>query len=70
MPVNELKIIEHDYFNRAILCCNKMLQRWLELDPTATWEKLFAAIDSEAVVTAITSDNSLYKSKFHSNDIL
>ena len=69
MPVNELKIIEHDYFNRAVLCCNKMLQRWLELDPAATWERLFAAIDSEAVVTAITSDNSLYKSKFHSNNI-
>ena len=65
VPDNELKIIEHDYFNRAVQCCNVMLQRWLELDPSATWEKLFAAIDSEAMVTAITNDNGLYKSKLY-----
>ena len=65
VPVNELKIIEHDFVNRAVLCCNMMLQRWLETDPTATWEKLFAAIDSEAVVSAIASDSSLDKSKLY-----
>ena len=65
VPCNELKIIEHDFINRAVSCCNTMLQRWLETDPTATWEKLFAAIDSEAVVSAISSDSNLDKSKFY-----
>ena len=65
MPGNELTIIEHDFVSRAVPCCNIMLERWLETDPTATWEKLFAAIDSEAVVSAIARDNSLDKSKLY-----
>ena len=65
LPGNELTIIEHDFVNRAVQSCNAMLERWLETDPTATWEKLFAAIDSEAVVSAIAHDNTFDKSKLY-----
>jgi len=30
-------------------CCNDMFSEWLRLDKTASWEKLFAAIESPAV---------------------
>ena len=42
----EIKIIEYDNVSGAIPCCNAMWQKWLEVDATATWEKLFAAIRS------------------------
>ena len=29
--------------------CSQMLMRWLEMDPTASWQKLFTIIDSPAV---------------------
>ncbi|XP_065885615.1 protein NLRC5-like isoform X2 [Dysidea avara] len=30
-------------------CCNRMFSEWLRMDTTASWEKLFAAIESPAV---------------------
>ena len=26
--------------NRSVTCCRKMLQKWLHIDPSATWGKL------------------------------
>ena len=30
-------------------CCNRVFSEWLRMDTTASWEKLFAAIESPAV---------------------
>ena len=44
-----LNIIKHDHHFEAIPCCNAMLDKWLQVDTTASWEKLFAVIESPAV---------------------
>ena len=49
IPLGELRTIEATYPTNVKQCCNQMLERWLEMDPTATWEKIFAAIDSPAI---------------------
>ena len=49
LPSEELKIIEHDNHYEAASCCNAMLDLWLEVDPYASWEKLFKAVKSPAV---------------------
>lgn len=49
LPSKSLRIIEADYPSNVKRCCNEMLEIWLEIDDTASWEKLFAAIESPAV---------------------
>ena len=49
IPSGELRAIELGYPTNIKWCCNQMLKRWLEMDSTATWEKLFAVIESPAV---------------------
>ena len=44
-----LNIIEHDNHYKARQCCNAMLSKWLEVDTTASWMKLFTVIESAAV---------------------
>ena len=41
-----LRIIKADHPNDVKSCCRYLLQRWLELDPVPTWDKLFTAIDA------------------------
>jgi len=48
IPKGDLKIIEVDY-SKNVWQCNQMLEKWLELDVTASWEKLFVAIESAAI---------------------
>ena len=49
IPNEELKAIEGGYPTNLKWCCNRMLEKWLEIDPTASLEKLFTAIQSPAV---------------------
>ena len=49
LPIGALKIIEHDNMHKATQCCNAMLRKWLEMDITASWGKLFTVIESPAV---------------------
>ena len=49
LPTATLDIIEHDNHDKAIKCCNAMLSKWLEVDTSASWEKLFSVIESPAV---------------------
>ena len=49
LPSGTLDIIEHDNHHKAIPSCNAMLKKWLEVDPSASWEKLFKVIESPAV---------------------
>ena len=49
LPSGALDIIEHDNHYKAKECCNAMLRKWLQVDTTASWSKLFTVIESPAV---------------------
>ena len=49
LSTGELRIIEHDNYHKAVPCCNVMLEKWLDVDTNATWEKLFRVIESHAM---------------------
>ena len=49
LPHGELEAIEAGYPTNVKWCCNHMLEKWLEIDLTASWRKLFAVIESPAV---------------------
>ena len=40
----KLDVIELDSRNSVEECCTKMFQCWLDVDPTATWNKLILAL--------------------------
>ena len=48
-----LQILEID-FARTTQRCTNMLQKWLETDVNATWQKLLLVIDSPAVVNSLS----------------
>ena len=45
LPPGELNIIERDNMYRVEQCCRNMLEKWLEVDPDASWPKFFEVID-------------------------
>ncbi|XP_065886389.1 protein NLRC5-like [Dysidea avara] len=45
----KLRAIRKDNPHSAKDCCNEMFSEWLRVDMTASWEKLFTAIESPAV---------------------
>jgi len=49
LPYGNLKAIEAEHPTNIRWCCNQMLEKWLEIDSTASWEKLLEVIDSPAV---------------------
>ena len=51
LPNERLKIIKADNPRDIKRCCNQMFQAWLQTDTSASWEKLFAAIESDAVTS-------------------
>ena len=56
IELGQLKIIKKNNPSDASDCCKDLWKKWLEADSDATWEKLFAAIDS--VVLPSTSGMS------------
>ena len=36
--------IAKDHPNESVICCRKMLQKWLDIDPSASWRKLHDAV--------------------------
>ena len=40
----ELDIIESDHFGNCRECCDRMLTKWLDVDTSASWEKLKCSI--------------------------
>ena len=53
LPSETLNVIEHDHRDKAEHCCNAMLEKWLQVDIAASWEKLFTVIKSTAVSSAL-----------------
>ena len=49
LPSGKLNAIEAAWPTNLEWCCNKMLETWLDIDTTASWEKINAAIESPAV---------------------
>ena len=45
----KLREIREDNPHSVKRCCNRMFSEWLRVDTTASWEKLFTAIESPAV---------------------
>ena len=41
--------------NRSVTCCRKVLQKWLEIDPSATWGKLDDAVKNTKLPTTPVS---------------
>ena len=52
LPSETLNIIERTHMFQVDLCCNAMLEKWLQVDTTASWRKLFTIIESSAVSSA------------------
>lgn len=46
LPSETLRIIKYDNKDKAEPCCDAVMEKWLEVDPSATWEKVFEAIKS------------------------
>ena len=42
----KIRIIKADHPCDVKGCCNEMLAEWLKVDPDASWEKLYAVINS------------------------
>ena len=51
LPSGELNIIEAGWPTNVRWCCNKMFEKWLEVDNNASWEKLNTILKSPAVST-------------------
>ena len=49
LPSGTLQAIEAGYPTNVKWCCNQMLEKWLSMDTTASWSKLFTVIESPAV---------------------
>ena len=58
----ELKIIQHDNHHKAVPCCNAVLEKWLEVDPFASWNKLLGVIQSDAMTLATNQVAMTYAS--------
>ena len=50
--------------NRSVTCCRKVLQKWLEIDPSATWGKLDDAV-KKIKLSPTTSPASTDKGGIH-----
>ena len=46
-----LETIKDRYGPSAIDCCNAMLEKWLQINPSVSWRKLFTAIESLGVAS-------------------
>ena len=59
LGVNDAKLraIRKDNPHSVDDCCYEMFSEWLKVDFTASWEKLFAAIESPAVSVAPARGN-------------
>ena len=46
LPSGELDCIEAEWPTNSKCCCNRMLDKWLDVDTKASWERIAAVIHS------------------------
>ena len=63
LPKGRLDIIKYDNHDKAEPCCDAVLEKWLEVDPSASWEKLFKVIESPAVSSDQAPDKGFSEGK-------
>ena len=56
LPSGELKAIKAGNPTDTKWCCNNMLEKWVDVDPSASWRKMFDALQSPAVSGSYSSD--------------
>ena len=55
IELGHLQTIKADHPGDTSGCCKDLWKKWLELDPNATWEKLFTAIDDCTATSSSTA---------------
>ena len=60
IELGHLKTIKADHPGDTSGCCKDLWKKWLELDPNATWEKLFTAIDDCTAASSSTATGTYY----------
>ena len=61
IEIGHLNIIRANHPGDVCGCCKDLWKKWLELDPDATWDKLFTAIDDCAATSASNSTSTYRK---------
>ena len=56
LPSGTLDIIKYDNHDKARPCCDAVLEEWLEVDPSASWNKLLSVIQSPAVSSDLAAE--------------
>ena len=52
VPIGELNAIEAGWPTNVKWCCIQMLEKWLDMDVMASWEKIHVAIQSHGLPTS------------------
>ena len=60
IPSGILQGIQASFPADAFRCCNMMLERWLETDCNATWDKMYNAVECPAVTKATQNFQANY----------
>ena len=53
-----LNTIKANHPGDVEVCCKDLWEKWLDMDPEATWDKLLSAIDDCAATSASTSTST------------
>ena len=60
LSTGTLDIIEYDNRDKAVPCCNAMLEKWLDVDSTASWNKILSVIQSPSVSSGQTLEKGIH----------
>ena len=66
LKVGELNAIDHDHHHRAVDCCDAVWEKWLEIDSSASWNKVIQSTESldprnyavDSAVTVLTVNHN------------
>ena len=56
IPKGRLDGIESSFPTNLFWCCNRMLEMWLEINTSVTWNDVITAIDSPAIPHDVSSN--------------
>jgi len=67
LPKGRLDITEHDNNHKAESYCNAVLEEWLEIDHSASWNNLLNVVQSPAVSSDQVSEKGITEQMQHTN---